>query len=227
MLACTSLVFFFQEMIPVLKHSFGGHSAQEEEGHREEIPFIEKTARTLAIDPPQLALVDDADPILFSTTGKTPSIYLSSSLLASLSEDQLQAALAHEMAHIARNRRPLLMLAFALRILLFHNPVVLVKFRRAVRDEEKICDDIAVSLTGNRNALASALEKFYSEQVGPAQTDRNLAAFTSSLQEQSHNEHLKSRIERLIHERPQRSGKDIFPLGTAAAVIVLVNYFIV
>ena len=50
------------------------------------------------------------------------------SLVGALSVEQLQAALAHEFAHVVRSRRPLLIAVYLLRIVMFFNPVVLVAF---------------------------------------------------------------------------------------------------
>ena len=73
----TSLVFFFQEMLPVLRHTLdSGHS--EHDGTRLDAgPFIEEASRSLSIKKPDVVLIDDDDPILFSTTGKNPVIFVS------------------------------------------------------------------------------------------------------------------------------------------------------
>jgi len=38
--------------------------------------------------------------------------------------------------------------AYLLRVLLFFNPVAMIEFRRLAHEEEKVCDDIAIELTG-------------------------------------------------------------------------------
>jgi Zn-dependent protease with chaperone function len=226
-LASTALVFLLQEMIPVLKHALESRSTGHEGRRRAPDPFIERASRELSIEPPDVLVLDDDDPALFSTTGKQAVIYISSGLAEALTTEQLQAALAHEVAHIARNKRPLLMIVFVLRVILFFNPVVLVKFRRAVRDEEKICDDLAVSVTGNPKALAGALEKFYQKPAEAPSLDRQkLTAFTSSLEEHSYNLHLESRIKRL-REGPSKPENGLVPLIAALLAIAVLNYFIV
>lgn len=227
LLAGTSLVFLFQEMLPVLGHTVTTRRPEQEGSMREPGPFLANAAKALAMDPPGVFVLDDDEPLLFSTTGTDAVIYLSSGLERALTPDQLRAALAHELAHIARNRRPLLIAVFILRIVMFFNPVVLVKFRRAVRDEEKICDDIAVGLTKDREALAGALEKFLLRPEEPPGQDRaGLQAFTNSLEERSHYEHLQGRIARLRQE-PFRRGAGTAALVLSIAVIVVLNYFIV
>jgi Zn-dependent protease with chaperone function len=227
MLAATALVFLFQEMIPVLKHALDSRPAGHEGRLRAPDPFLERASREMSIEPPDVLVLDDDEPALFSTTGKQAVIYISSGLAETLTTEQLQAALAHEVAHIARNKRPLLMMAFVLRVIMFFNPIVLVKFRRAVRDEEKICDDLAVSMTGDPKALAGALEKFYQKPSEAPSLDRqSLPAFTSSLEEHSYNLHLESRIKRLREGRP-KPGNGLLPLIGALLVMTVLNYFIV
>ena len=192
MFAVTSLVFLFQEMLPVLRHSLAsGHP--EHDGTRLDVdPFIAEASRSLSIKKPEVVLLDDDEPLLFSTTGKDAVIFVSTGLPQALTTEQMQAALAHELAHIARNRRPLLIAVFLLRIIMFFNPVVLVKFRRAVRDEEKICDDIAVSLTRNPAALAATLKIFFQKiEDAPEPDPRKLFTLNVSLEEYSHNLHLE------------------------------------
>jgi hypothetical protein len=161
LLALTTLVFFFQEMVPVLRHSLSSRQADEDRTLLDTGPFLGDAAKTLGIQAPAVVLIDDDEPIIFSATGKDSAIFVSSGLRKALTAQQMEAALAHELAHIARSRRPLLIIAFILRIVMFFNPVVMVKFRRAIKDEEKICDDIAVSLTRDPAALAGALKVFY------------------------------------------------------------------
>lgn len=228
MLACTALVFLFQEMVPVLRHTLASKTTDQEGARRAPDPFVENASRALAIDTPEILIVDDEEPVLFSTTGSKPAIYVSTGLAEKLTGDQVQAALAHEIAHIARNKRPLLMIVFILRIIMFFNPVVLIKFRRAVRDEEKICDDIAVSLTRNPKALAGALERFYQRPEKVPGLDRQrLPAFASSLEEYSHNLHLESRIMRLRGGSAEGARGSMFPFATTLAVLAVLNYFVV
>jgi Zn-dependent protease with chaperone function len=223
----TGLAFLFQEMIPVVKHTAESRSFSPEGRRRAPNAFIRSFAKTLAIETPEIVILDDDDPVLFSTTGKVPAICISSGLMALLTPEQVRAAFAHEAAHIARSKRPILMAVFVLRVVMFFNPVALVKFRHAVRDEEKICDDIAVSLTGDPRALAGALEKFLQKpDEVPDLQHQNLQAFTSSLEERNHNLHLESRIKRLRLPKPEPD-RGTGALIAALATAVVLNYFIV
>jgi Zn-dependent protease with chaperone function len=228
MLIATSLVFLFQETIPVVKHTLESRNAEHDGTQCAKEPFVEKASKALSLEAPEVLILDDEEPVLFSTTGRDPVIFISAGLRETLTEDQLHAAFAHELAHIARSRRPLLITVFVLRAVMFFNPAVLVKFRRAVRDEEKICDDIAVSLTGNPKALAEALEKFYHKPEALPETDgREPPAASLPLEEYSHNLHLESRITRLEHGATHARRGEIALFAITLLVITVLNYFVV
>jgi beta-lactamase regulating signal transducer with metallopeptidase domain len=228
MIIATSLVFLFQETIPVIKHTLESRNAEHEGTQRGPEPFVERASKALSLEAPEVLILDDDEPVIFSTTGQDPVIIISAGLREALTEDQLHAAFAHELAHIARSRRPLLITVFVLRAIMFFNPMVLVKFRRAVRDEEKICDDIAVSLTRNAKALAEALEKFYYKPEEFPEADRHeLPPGSIPLEEYSHNLHLASRIKRLEHRATDTAGNGWIAFAITLLVITVLNYYVV
>lgn len=224
----TSLVFLFQEMLPILRHTLDPGSPEHDDTRLDVDPFIEEASRVLSLKKPEVALIDDDHPFVFSTTGKDPAIFVSTGLSQALTTEQMRAALAHELAHIARSRRPLLIAVFLLRIILFFNPVILVKFRRVVRDEEKICDDIAVSLTRNPAALVATLKLFYRKiEAPPAPDPRKLFTQNVSLEEYSHNLHLEDRINRLESGSTDRTEHWVVPFLITLLTVAVLNYFIV
>jgi Zn-dependent protease with chaperone function len=214
-------------MVPVLKHTLESKTMEHEGIRREPDPFIDNASRALSIEKPDVFVVEDDDLLIFSTTGRNPVIFVSTGLTRTLTEDEMQAALAHELAHIARSRRPVLLAAFFLRMILFFNPVALIEFRRVVRNEEKICDDIAVSLTHRPDALAEALKKFYSCPDTPEPEARQKPLFAPvPLEEYSYNLQLDDRITRLGRISP-RGGSRWFYLMIAFLIVAAVNYFVV
>jgi Zn-dependent protease with chaperone function len=226
--ATTSLVFLFQEMLPVLRHTLDAEQPEQGDAHLDVDPFLGESSRSLSIKKPVVVLIDDDSPLLFSTTGKDAVIFVSTALAQALTADQMQAALAHELAHIARNRRPLLIAVFLLRVIMFFNPVVLIKFRRAVSDEEKICDDIAVSLTRNPAALAATLKVFSRRTCDAPEPDpRKLLRQHASLEEYSHNLHLEDRIRRLETGSTDKMEQWGVPFSITLLVVAVLNYFIV
>ena len=228
MLVATSLVFLFQELIPVLRHTVTSKHSVDEGTLFDADTFVKNAAKVLAIRKPSVILLNDDEPFLFSTTGREAVIYLSSGLTQTLTNEELQASIAHELAHIARSRRPLLVALFLFRIVQFFNPVVLVKYRRAVRDEEKICDDIAIALTGGRRALAGALRSFYQKpDKKQVLVPQQSAPANMSLEEYGHNLHLESRINRLEAKEAGPEPGNIAPFLLTLTAIIFTNYLIV
>lgn len=227
-LAITSLIFLFQEMIPILKHTLESRTMEHEGTRRESDPFIESASRALSIETPQVLVVEDEELVIFSTTGKNPLIVVSTGLTEALTPDEMHGALAHEIAHIARSRRPLLLAVFFLRMILFFNPVALIEFRRVVRNEEKICDDIAASLTHRPEALAEALKKFYAVRKAPEPDTKPKPLFTPvPLEEYSYNIQLDGRIARLVQNPRHNASGGWFLLIVVFLIVASINYFVV
>ncbi|MCL5422128.1 MAG: M56 family metallopeptidase [Nitrospirae bacterium] len=228
MLSITTLVFLFQEMIPILRHTLESRESSSEEEETADNPLIHKALENFPGEKSRVSVIDDDEFILFSTTGKSPTIFLSSGLVEALDTDQLQAAIAHEIAHITRNRRPLLVIVYIIRLLMFFNPVVLVEFRRIVQEEEKICDDIAVSLTQKPHSLAETLKKFsHKKEDLTLDKMKKISNLSETLEEYSHNMHIESRVMRLKKGITHQSGGEWFKFLLTLTVIIIINYFIV
>jgi Zn-dependent protease with chaperone function len=227
LLAVTALVFFFQELVPILRHMRESDTDVVEADDPAGRAIVEEALMSLPMVRPRTVIIDDGDMVLFSSTGRKAAVFVSSGLLQALNREQVRAALAHEIAHITRSRRPVLLATFLLRMIMFFNPMVLVEFRRAVRNEEKICDDIAVSVTGSPDALAETLKKFYSRPGRSPDTAKKLLPTDVPLEEYSHDLQLESRITRLEKARLQHRGGGWFPFTIVLIVMSGVCYFVV
>jgi Zn-dependent protease with chaperone function len=227
LLAGTALVFLFQELLPILRHLRESDTDVAEVCDPTERAMLDEVLASLPMDSPRTVIIDDDELVIFSSTGKQAAVYVSTGLLKALDREQLRAALAHEIAHIMRSRRPLLLATFLLRMLVFFNPTVLVEFRRAVRNEEKICDDIAVSATGRPDALAETLKKFYSNPRRAPDASKPLPPADVSFEEYSHDLQLESRIARLEKTGPPGKRGWWFPFAIVLFVISGVCYFVV
>jgi beta-lactamase regulating signal transducer with metallopeptidase domain len=86
-----------------------------------------------------------------------PIILLPVSALTGLSEEQLRAVVAHELAHIRRLDAFVNLFQILVEALLFYHPAMWWLNKR-IRDERELCcDEIAVSVTGSRVEYARAL----------------------------------------------------------------------
>jgi TonB family protein len=86
-----------------------------------------------------------------------PVILFPVSSLMSLAPEQLEAMLAHELAHIRRRDYLVNALQVAMETLLFYHPAVWWVSRQIRREREHCCDDVAVAVTGSPLKYAKAL----------------------------------------------------------------------
>ncbi len=87
----------------------------------------------------------------------TPMILPPVSILAELSPQQLEAILAHELAHIRRHDYLINLLQTVAETLLFYHPAVWWVSRRIRIEREHCCDDAAVRVCGDNLGLGEAL----------------------------------------------------------------------
>lgn len=86
-------------------------------------------------------------------------ILLSQDVLAALEPDELEATLAHEMAHLEARDVPVMFGAGLLRDLVAWNPLGHVAYRRLMKDRELEADRRAATMTKKPLAVASGLLK--------------------------------------------------------------------
>jgi Zn-dependent protease with chaperone function len=226
-LVFTAVVFVLQEMLPIARHTLSSGEGALDGVRPEPESRVTRALEGIPGRKPEVFIIDDEAFAMFSSTGKEPAVYLSGGLVEKLTLDELRAAIAHEIGHIQRSRRPAMVLIFILRVLMFYNPIALMEFRRIIQEEEKICDDAASSITGDRAALAGALRKFYDADNGdPAPPLEDAPRLRDRIEEYSHT--------LLIEERITRLEESAAPVENTSAVylvvlmtILAVNYYIV
>ena len=108
--------------------------------------------------PPLLLLPPDVQGA-FVIGGKTPRVLISPALVEALTADELDAILAHEVAHIRAHDVPVTVVAGLLRDLVAWNPVAHLALRRLITEREFEADRCAARLTGKPLAVASSLLK--------------------------------------------------------------------
>jgi beta-lactamase regulating signal transducer with metallopeptidase domain len=119
-----------------------------------------------------------------------PRVLIPASSLARLTLGQLEAVLAHEIAHIRRHDYLVNMLQIGVEALLFFHPAVWWVSRQIRDEREHCCDDMAVALCGgDRLLLARALFTLEEHRV------------TSSLQVAASGGSLRDRVRRLVVPR--------------------------
>jgi len=88
-----------------------------------------------------------------------PVILLPLGIISGLTTDQLEAILAHELAHIKRNDYLVNVFQTIIEVLFFFHPAIWWISKNIREERENACDDIAISIHKNGIALAKALAK--------------------------------------------------------------------
>ena len=138
-----------------------------------------------------------------------PVILLPASVLTGFSAEQIEAILAHELAHIKRCDYLVNMLQTGVEILGFYHPAVWWISKKIRVERENCCDDIAVKVSGDKIAYAKTLALF--EGIKPAQPDLAVAASGGSLFQ---------RICRLIQKDSTNINADWKPSFIAIVLII-------
>jgi peptidoglycan/xylan/chitin deacetylase (PgdA/CDA1 family) len=141
-----------------------------------------------------------------------PVILVPASALTGLSAPQLEALLAHELAHIRRHDYLVNLLQSVVETLLFYHPAVWWLSGRVRIEREHACDDLAVRTTGDVLVYARALttlETLRGQKVN-ARSTLAVAANGGSLMQ---------RIQRLIKTQPAAQGHS--PLLASLAIVSL------
>jgi beta-lactamase regulating signal transducer with metallopeptidase domain len=95
-----------------------------------------------------------------------PAILISVGCMAGLSTLQIEAILAHELAHIRRHDYLVNLFQSVIETVLFYHPAVWWVSKQIRREREHCCDDLAVAVCGDRLAYAKALS-FLEERRTP------------------------------------------------------------
>jgi len=132
-----------------------------------------------------------------------PVILLPASALTGLTPAQLQAILAHELAHIRRHDYVINLLQTVVETLLFYHPAVWWVSSRIREEREHCCDDLAVTVCGDRRLYAGALLEL--ETLRAPNPQLALAAGGGSL---------VTRVRRLVD--PPGATREMLPRWSAA-----------
>ncbi|MBC7921964.1 MAG: M56 family metallopeptidase, partial [Ferruginibacter sp.] len=138
-----------------------------------------------------------------------PVLLLPVGAVAGLSADQLEAVLAHELAHIRRNDYLVNLLQSLVEVLFFYHPAIWWLSGCVRQEREHCCDDVALAVCGDSLTYAKALANL---ETLPLNTPQLAMALTgrSGL--------LLGRIERFMRQ-PRRN--PTFSEGMVAALVLV------
>src|SRR5258708_3961441 len=142
-----------------------------------------------------------------------PVVLLPASAVAALSPQQLEAILAHELAHVRRHDYLVNLLQTLVETLLFYHPAVWWLSRRIRIERENCCDDLAVRLCGDPVAYAIALTDLESLRSATAPAHHIAMAATGGA--------LLQRVRRLLGVPSSHSGRAPAWLAGSIALILI------
>lgn len=141
-----------------------------------------------------------------------PMILLPFGILTDIDPLQLDALIAHELAHLRRHDHWINLLQISLETLLFYHPAIWWISRQIRIERECCCDDLAASVCGDRRTVAEALSNLAAKVSTPSLV---LAATDGPL---------LHRVRRLLVPAPRRSRRPmrnwlaaLLPLSLALA----------
>lgn len=140
-----------------------------------------------------------------------PIILIPAGALLGLTPQQLEAVLAHELAHVRRYDYAVNLLQTAVETLLFYHPAAWWLSGRVRAEREHACDDAAVEATGDALSYARALAAL--EQLRGADTPPAALALAAN------GGSLMQRIQRLVNNDTHTHSRR--PFAAAALVLAL------
>jgi Zn-dependent protease with chaperone function len=191
-----------------------------------ELPAL---ARVLGVEPPPVVFLDRDAPVLFCTGVRRHTIVVSRGAFRLLDREELRAALAHELAHLARHDPGASWVLMVARALMFFNPAFQVLSRALARDAEWLADERAAEACGDRLALASGLIKLHRATSGGPPVRRTLP-FAAALSEplaRVRSLDVEVRCRRLLDGAPGRLPYGAARVALAGASLTALLFFVV
>jgi Zn-dependent protease with chaperone function len=157
------------------------------------------------------------------------AIVISRGALRLLDPDELRAALAHELAHLARHDPAASWAVMGARALMWFNPAFQVLSRAIARDAEALADERAAAACGDRLALASGLLKLHRATARglPVRRTLPLAAALVTPLERARSLDVEVRCRRLLDGAPPPVRWGGARVALAAASLTVLLFFVV
>jgi hypothetical protein len=126
---------------------------------------------------PEVLCLPDGVTGAFAVWGRRPRILVSADLLDDFDTDEIEAVLAHELAHLEARDVQLVFGAGMIRDLFAWNPLAHAAFHLLVADREVEADRRAAEVTGEPLAVASGLLKMFERSKHARGRNRMALAF--------------------------------------------------
>ena len=161
--AALGALLFLMDLLPLVR---GGRKPRPEPAApdavaAEVIAEVPALAAVIRVPCPPVVFLDRDQPVLFCTGVRRHAIVISRGAVRLLDREELRAALAHELSHLASHDPATSWVVMAARALMWFNPAFQVLSRAIARDAEWLADERAAAVCGDRLALASGLIKLH------------------------------------------------------------------
>ncbi|MDP3879902.1 MAG: M56 family metallopeptidase [Dehalococcoidales bacterium] len=230
-LLATAAIFLIEEAFPLSTHYLTKRPSFPAI-KRGQYPRLDKalanTGRNEPALTPAILLSPENTPVAYISNHGT--LVLSAAMIDLLDVDELQAVIAHEIAHHSRTVTRINRVLLVLRFWLFYNPVGLLVFHRIINDNEKLCDDMAIRSSGKRLSLTSGLLKIFrhSAAVKSAATKQRLWPGITSLQNTARRNLTRERVERVTQTNGVNSiDYQNLRVAVTALILAVLLFFIV
>lgn len=159
---------------------------------------FDNISEKMGVSSSQLRLTSGGDPICFAVDTDSPTVVMSDRLLTILDKDELEAVLAHELAHIRNSDTALKALVTAYRTALPMDPIIRMVEGAFHKVRESVADETAAKITKKPLSLASALLKI--RDAFPRSELASLGSYSilGTNSPMSRHPPIKERIEHLI-----------------------------
>ncbi|MDO8691066.1 MAG: M56 family metallopeptidase [Dehalococcoidia bacterium] len=231
----TAALFLTQEAIPLIRR-YTSRKRSLEPIMDGQFPVLDsalcEASRIMGIKAPPVALAPSEEHVMYVSGLTKPVLAISPGLLTSITPEELRAMMCHEMAHLSRRDHWTSWMLVVVRSLAFFNPVAWFISRLMWQENEKACDDMAVSATGDPASLASALVKAVAmtkAATGPIVPPiGRTSGQEESLKTQTREASLANRVRRLVSGEGHRLDKwDSAKLWTTALLLATILFFVV
>ncbi len=181
--------------------------------------ILRELSKKIHMSSPRLIVTDQSYFRAFTFGIISPSIVISKGLLQGLSEKELEAVFAHEIAHIKRRDSFLNWLAAFARDISLFNPVAIYSFSKFLSEQEQACDEIGLGLTRDPVVYGQTLIKVW-KNSRPSNLQAvladNLVSHPGFLRSAGL---LEKRIKKVIDFQPQKKSKRSIKWPVVVSVI--------
>ncbi|MFQ5871262.1 MAG: M48 family metalloprotease [Candidatus Geothermarchaeales archaeon] len=166
---------------------------------RSVIGIFRRLTRSFGLGHVTLVGADLGTPAAYAVGAKNPAVVIDERLIGLLSQEELEAVLAHELAHLRNGDVRIKALTAVYRSVLRFDPVLRAVEAAIHREQELRADEVSADVTGGPLALASALLRMHQASRNDSSPQQAIRGIQWRKELLRRTPHLRTRVSRLIH----------------------------